>query len=213
MQISRFDKIRPLLVLIHENLNKSDVYHVIQTISYNQSKTLFPKMVVGVYMRFQDTFDMQSLSCLHDSRNDNYVLYHLALLVFVLTIMIPINLHLTKLPLQITSILFAVGFLSLFMIARNEKIGLGLLKFMKIGTTRSPELLHPVNTYESSSKKIQHSDFNSYDIYEDPIVLLQNFVDDLSRRHKENMDWETLDSFRRLSDRVSQLVEVKAYDE
>ena len=157
---------------------------------------------------------MQSLSCLHDSRNDNYVLYHLALLVFVLTIMIPINLHLTKLSLPITSILFAVGFLSLFMIARNEKIGLGLLKFMKIGVARSPELLHNVNTCKSStSKKIQHTDFNSYDIYEDPIILLQNFVDDLSRRHKENMDWATLDSFRKLSDRVSQLVEVKAYDE
>ena len=157
---------------------------------------------------------MQSLSCLHDSRNDNYVLYHSALLVFVLTIMVPINLHLTKLPLPITSILFAIGFLSLFMIGRNEKIGLGLLKFMKIEATRSPELLHHVNTYKSStSKKTQHTDFNSSDICEDPIVLLQNFVDELSRRHKENMDWATLDSFRRLSDRVSQLVEVKAYDE
>jgi hypothetical protein len=156
---------------------------------------------------------MNSLSCLHDSRNDNYVLYHLALLVFVLTIMIPINLHLTKLSLPITAILLAVGFLSLFMIARNEKIGLGLLKFMRIGEgARSSEPLQHVNTYKgsTSSKKIQHTDFNSADIHQDPIVLLQNFVDELSRRHKENMDWTTLDSFRRLSDRVSQLVEVKA---
>src|SRR5690349_5913009 len=104
---------------------------------------------------------MQSLSCLHDSRSNNYALYHSALLVFVLTIMIPINLHLTKLSLPITSILFAVGFLSLFMITRNEKIGLELLKFMRIGRARLPEPTQQVNTFHSStSKKIQHTDFH-----------------------------------------------------
>ena len=140
----------------------------------------------------------------------------MALLVFVLTIMIPVNLHLTKLSLPITAVLFAVGFLSLFMIARNEKIGLGLLKFMRIGKeTRSPELLQHVNIYNdsTSSKQIQRTDFDSGDIHQDPIILLQKFVDELSIRHKENMDWTTLDSFRRLNERVSQLVEVKAYDE
>jgi hypothetical protein len=158
---------------------------------------------------------MNPLSCLHDSRNDNYVLYHSALLVFVLTVMIPVNLHLTKLSLPITSILFAVGFLSLFMIARNEKTGLGLLKFMKVGVARSSEPLQHANTHKGfhSSKKIQRTDFDSSDIHQDPILLLQSFVDELSRRHKENMDWSTLDSFRKLSDRVSQLVEVNAYDE
>jgi len=159
---------------------------------------------------------MQSLSCLHDSRSDNYVRYHLALLVFVLTIMIPLNLHLTKLSLPITTILFAAGFLSLFMIARNEKIGLGLLNFMRIGkgSELSESSLH-LNTYKgsTSSKKTQHSDFNSSDIYQDPLILLQKFVDELSMRHKENMDWTTLDSFRKLSNRVSDLVEVKVYDE
>ena len=155
---------------------------------------------------------MNSLSCIHDSKNDNYVLYHSALLVFVLTVTIPINLHLTKLSVPITAILFAVGFISLFMIARNEKIGSGLLKFMRIGASSSEPLQH-TNTYGFTSKKIQPTDFDSSDIHQDPIVLLQNFVDELSIRHKENMDWSTLDSFRKLSDRVSQLVEVKAYDE
>lgn len=156
---------------------------------------------------------MNSLSCIYDSKNDNYVLYHSALLVFVLTITIPINLHLTKLSFPITGILFAVGFISLFMIARNEKIGLGLLKFMRMGVISSEPLQH-ANTYNDfTSKKIQPTDFDSYDIHQDPIVLLQDFVDELSIRHKENMDWSTLDSFRKLSDRVSQLVEVKAYDE
>lgn len=153
---------------------------------------------------------MSSLTCLHDSRNDNYVLYYSALLIFVLTIMIPMNLQLAKFSFPIAIILFTIGFLSLFMIARNEKVGLGLLKFIRIGGgLRSSELLQHVNTYKSSTlpEKIQHTHLISTDIYQDPIVLLQNFVDELSRKHKENMDFTTLDSFCRLNDRLSQLVE------
>lgn len=153
---------------------------------------------------------MNSLSCLHDSRNNNYVLYHLALLVFVITIIIPMNFHLTKLSFPITATLFAVGFLSLFMIARNEKIGLELLKFMRIEKRKSSESLLQVHTYKNSlSKKIHHNDFDSTNIHQDPIILLQNFVEEISMRHKEDMDWSTLESFRRLSDRVSQLGDVK----
>ena len=156
---------------------------------------------------------MNALSCLHDSRNSNYVLYHLALLVFVITIIIPMNLHLTKLSFPITTTLFAVGFLSLFMIARDEKIGSEFLKFMRIEKRRSSEPLQQVHVYKNStSKKIHHIHSDSTDIHQDPIILLQNFVEELSKRHEENMDWSTLESFRRLSDRVSQLGEQKAYD-
>lgn len=154
---------------------------------------------------------MHSLSCIHDSRNDNYVLYHSALLVFVLTIIIPVNLHLTKLSAPVTGILFAVGFLSLFMIVRNEKIGMEWLKFIRVEKrSKTSEPLEQVYTYKNSApKKIQHIHPNS-DIHQDPIVLLQSFIDELSMRHKENMDWTTLESFRKLSDRVAKLVEAKS---
>jgi hypothetical protein len=141
---------------------------------------------------------MKSLSCLHNSQNEKYVLYYSALLVFALTVIIPINLQFMKLSFAATAILFAIGFLSLFMIARNDKAGFGLLKSLRI--ERGSNLL---------SQKIQHPHFNSTDSYQDPIVLMQNFVDELSRRRHEKIDWTTLDSFHMLNARLLQLVEAK----
>jgi hypothetical protein len=112
--------------------------------------------------------------------------------------MIPINLHLTRLSFAATAILFAFGFLSLFMIARNDKVGFGLLKSLRIGDSN---LL---------SQKIQHPHFDSTDNYHDPIVLLQNFVDEINMRHNEKTDWTTLDSFRMINVRLSQLAGVKS---
>ena len=145
---------------------------------------------------------MKSLTCLYDTQNENYILYHSALLVFVLTVIIPINLQLTRFSFAATVILFATGFLSMFMIARNDKVGFGLLKSLRIKKGS-----------DALSQKMQYSHFNSVDDYQDPIVLMQNFVDELSRRHHEEMDWTKLDSFRTLNARLAQLVEVKAYDE
>jgi hypothetical protein len=145
---------------------------------------------------------MKSLTCLYDSQNEKYILYHSALLVFVLTVVIPINLQLTRFSFAVTTILFAIGFLSLFMIVRNDKVGFGLLKSLRI--EGGSNLL---------SQKMPYPHFNSADNYQDPIVLMQNFVDELSKRHHEERDWTTLDSFRMLNARLAQLVEVKAYDE
>jgi hypothetical protein len=140
---------------------------------------------------------MKSLTCLYDSQNEKYILYHSALLVFVLTVVIPINLQITKFSPTVTAILFAMGFLSLFMITRNDNVGFGLLKSLRIeGGTN---LL---------SQRIRHPHSNSADNYQDPIVLMQNFVDEVSRRHNEDMDWTTLGSFRMLNARLSQLVGV-----
>ncbi|HET6457494.1 MAG TPA: hypothetical protein VFG24_01275, partial [Nitrosopumilaceae archaeon] len=135
-------------------------------------------------------------------QNENYILYHSALLVFVLTVIIPINLQLTRFSFAATVILFATGFLSMFMIARNDKVGFGLLKSLRIKS--GSDVL---------SQKTQYSHLNSTDDYQDPIVLMQNFVDELSRRHHEEMDWTKLDSFRMLNARLAQLVEVKVHDE
>jgi len=84
------------------------------------------------------------------------------------------------------------------MIARNDKVGFGLLKSLRI---RGSDLL---------SQKIQHPHFNSTDNYQDPIVLLQNFVDEINIRPDEETDWTTLDSFRMINVRLSQLAGVKS---
>ena len=137
---------------------------------------------------------MKSISCLHDSQNEKYVLYHLALLVFVVTVIIPINFQFVRLSFVVTAILFAVGFLSLFMISRNDKVGFGLMKSLRM--ERGLNLL---------SQKIQKPQVSSADNYQDPIVLMQNFVDELSRRRHEKIDWTTLDSFQMLNTRLLQL--------
>jgi len=137
---------------------------------------------------------MKSLTCLYDTQNEKYLVYHSALLVFVLTVVIPINLQLTKLPFYVTGILFAAGFLSMFMIARNDKVGFGLLKSLRIEKRANVV-----------SQKIANSHSNSTDD-QDPIVLMQNFVNELSKRQHEEMDWTELDSFRMLNARLTQLV-------
>ena len=75
---------------------------------------------------------MRLLSPLCDSNNDSYTLFHLAVLVFTITVLIPINFHLAKLPSVAAPVFFSIGFIWLFMIVRNEKTGHGLLKCLGI---------------------------------------------------------------------------------
>jgi len=152
---------------------------------------------------------MNLLSCVHDSRKDNYVLYYSSLLVFAIIAIIPINLHLTRFSFPITAILFTIGFFSLFMVARNEKVGFGLLKFLRIEARQKKSMRswQHVSMYANSamSTKTQYAP-NPIEELEEPILLLQNFIKELSRRHEERMDWTTLDSFRILNERIEQLV-------
>lgn len=151
-----------------------------------------------------------------DSRKKNYVTYHAALLIFTVATIIPINLHLARLSFPIPIILFGVGFFSLFMIARNEKVGFGLVKFLRIDARSKKSFVVPLEQmdtygYSTLSEKIQYVPFTAEN-YEEPIVLLRDFIDELTRKHEEKMDWTTLDSFRKLNARVEKLV-VKTNDE
>ncbi len=149
---------------------------------------------------------MNSLSFLHDSRNENYVLFHLALLVFTITVMIPINLKLTTLAFPVPVIILAIGFIPLFMIARNEKVGLELIKTIRFSRNdKSFKSLYDVNHDSRAYEKMQNVNSNLNDNYQDPIILLENFVNELHVRHKENMDLATLDSFRILSVKLSEM--------
>lgn len=154
---------------------------------------------------------MKGLSCLYDSRNNNYALYHSALLVFTITVLLPLNLHFTKLPFYITAVLFAMGFISLFMVARSEKVGYGLQKFIKIPVYEKPSskplLKNNLGTYSIKQKNIE-TQFDSIPDLQEPLVLLSNLIKEICIKHEENMDLETLDSFRRLNTKLSQLVEI-----
>jgi len=158
---------------------------------------------------------MKGLSCLYDSRNNNYTLYHSALLVFTTTILLPMNLHFTKLPFYITGVLLAVGFISLFMIVRSEKVGSGLQKLVKIPvfekSSPKPSLENNPSTYSIVHKNIE-TPFDSTPNLQEPLDLLSNLIEEISIKHKENMDLETLDSFRKLNTKLLQLVEINAND-
>lgn len=121
------------------------------------------------------------------------------------------NLHFTKLPFYITSVLFAVGFISLFMVARNEKVGHGFQKYIKIPVFEKPSpgsLLNNQYT-ESVSHKNMETQFDSTSDLQEPLDLLSNFIKDISVKHQENMDLETLNSFSKLNTKLTQLIAVK----
>jgi len=159
---------------------------------------------------------MSLLSVMSDSRKKNYVLYYSALLVLTIITIIPISLQLTKFSFPITTVLFSIGFFSLFMVARNERVGIGLLKFLKIYDRTKKYSVPWIRVYADSIpisyEKLDQVDPYHINDYEEPIALLHNFVKDVTIRHKENMDWTTLDSFRKLNARVEKL-RIKAYDE
>src|SRR3989442_15373840 len=87
------------------------------------------------------TKSMASLSSLYDSCHEKYPIYHSGILAFVITVCLPLNIGLSKLPTVGVSVLFLTGFVSLFMLARNEQVGLSLLCHLRI-PSRKKALQH-----------------------------------------------------------------------
>jgi hypothetical protein len=125
------------------------------------------------------------------------------------------NLHFTKLPFYITDVLFAAGFISLFMVARSEKVDYGLQKFIKIPVFEKPSpkpvLENNMSTYSLEHKNMEVQ-FDSTQDLQEPLDLLSNFIEEISIKHNEKMDLETLDSFRKLNTKLSRLMEIKTND-
>jgi hypothetical protein len=148
---------------------------------------------------------MRLLSPICDSDNDSYILFHLAVLVFTITVLIPINFHLAKLPSVAALAFFAVGFASLFMIARNEKTGQGLLKCLGIGKHVKQNVLQEqfdaIRKRDPALEELQHDDDFATNCV-DLVTLLQNFIDDVKKAHGHQMDYATLDSFSHLKKRL-----------
>lgn len=131
---------------------------------------------------------MSVLSSLYDARNERYPIYHSGVLAFVITTCLPLNLGISKLPVIDVFLLLSAGFLSLFMLARNEYVGQGLLAHLMIGK-------------QAKSAQKQHANLmvkrvgarsNEYKKHDnDPFSLLQNIVEQIIITHDEQMDLET----------------------
>ena len=153
---------------------------------------------------------MKALSCCYDSRNDGYILCHTALLIFTITVMIPMNFQLTRLPPVVSLLIFSLGFLSLFMIVRNEMVGGKLLKHLSMG--ERIRLIRPSNSLfqvqrerNSTLSEDPHPDANSIKNCEDLMMLLHNFVEELRITYSNRMNITTQDSFRKLQNRLLEI--------
>ncbi len=132
---------------------------------------------------------LQPLVSLYRPSNYNYPVYYSAVLLFVITIVVPLTLGLTQLPLAYSTLVFAVGFISLFMLVRNEEAGVALLTFLRIRKT------------EDHSKKFSYFKTNRYDKHkinsddneanQIPFELVQARVEQMVATHEDHIDLAT----------------------
>ena len=128
---------------------------------------------------------MSVLSPLYDARNERYPIYHSGILAFVITTCLPLNLGISRLPVMDVFLLLSVGFLSLFMLARNERVGQSLLAHLRIGKqAKSIQKLQSM-----TNPGVATNTCKKYD--PDPFSLLQNVVEQIIIMHDEHMDLET----------------------
>jgi hypothetical protein len=81
---------------------------------------------------------MVLLEFLYDARNEKYPICHSGILTFVITTCLPINIGMSRLPPIDVFMLLIAGFVSLFMLARNEKVGLGILNHLRVKKLQRP---------------------------------------------------------------------------
>ena len=132
---------------------------------------------------------MAGLSLLYDSREDGYPLFYSGVLTFAITICLPLNLGLSKMDPIAAFAIFAAGFVSLFMLARNPKAGLELLNHIHIGHKRrvSPPVRQTIQYGPSPRPKPQLET-----IPQDPFPYLQNMIESIvSHNEYEQMDPDT----------------------
>ena len=158
-----------------------------------------------LYIKFLQWHSMKMLSLFHDKQNEEYVVYHSAILTFIITVMIPMNFGFTKLPLPLTGLLLLFGFSSLFMITYNEKVGHALLRSLHVSPKSSS---HIESSFEFERKKRESemlpqsfsklsNNKTSYKI-QDPISTLQSSIKKIMIEHNRNMDKATRSSFSKL---------------
>jgi hypothetical protein len=132
---------------------------------------------------------MAGLSLLYDSHDTGYPLFYSGVLTFAITICLPLNLGLSKMSPIAAFAIFAAGFVSLFMLARNPKAGLELLNHIHIGPKRqvSPPIRQTIQYRPTPRSKTQLET-----IPQDPFPYLQNMIESIVHQNEyEQMNPDT----------------------
>ena len=131
---------------------------------------------------------MALLESLYNAGKEKYPIYHSGILAFVITTFLPLNFGLSRLPPLEVFLLLIVGFASLFMLARNEKVGNGFLHHLKIKKYNYDFIATESTTRQSNS-------FRTLSSHEDPpqdlLILLQNVFEHIIITHDDDMDLST----------------------
>src|SRR5437870_1178882 len=130
---------------------------------------------------------MAPLSSLYDSANEKYPIYHSGILAFVVTVCLPLNIGLSKVPTVGVPVLFLTGFVSLFMLARNDKVGMSLLSHLRIRQgnkfVHTEQQLVTAHMIQSTAESV-HPAY----VDQDPFVMLENVVEYIVITHNDHLD-------------------------
>ena len=134
---------------------------------------------------------MKSLTSLYDARSEKYPIYHSGILAFVITTCLPLNVGISRLPVMDVIALLLAGFVSLFMLARNDQVGMGLLNHLRI-----PDRKQTVQFYKRPSGKTMERFTDRKlsqveTLKQDPFTLIQNALEHIITTHDEHLDSTT----------------------
>jgi predicted DNA repair protein MutK len=132
---------------------------------------------------------MVLLEFIYDARNEKYPIYHSGILVFVIIIFIPLNLGLSRLPPAATFLLLIAGFTSLFMLVRNEKVGLAFLNHLRVTKQKKALQTELVGLESSVYEKNKSKEYGGSK--QASFILLQNIVERITIASDEHLDLET----------------------
>ena len=134
---------------------------------------------------------MKSLTSLYDARSEKYPIYHSGILAFVITTCLPLNVGISRLPVIDVIGLLLAGFVSLFMLARNDQVGLGLLNHLRIPdrkqAVRFDKRLSGKNMEIVADRKLAQLET----LKQDPFTLTQNALEYIITTHDEHLDSAT----------------------
>ena len=132
---------------------------------------------------------MAILSSLYDTRETGYPLFYSGVLTFAITACLPLSLGISKLPPFVAFAIFAAGFVSLFMLARNPQVGLDLLTHIHVSPKRKDSVLVQ-RTMKNTP--VPHTKLLLETQPQDPFPYLQNMISSIVRNDEfEAMDPET----------------------
>ena len=132
---------------------------------------------------------MATLSSLYDTHDTGYPLFYSGVLTFAITTCLPLNLGISKLPAFAAFAIFAAGFVSLFMLARNPEVGIDLLAHIHVSPKRKDSILVKQTMKHTT---VQHPKLQLDIPPQDPFPYLQNMISSIvSNNQFTEMDPET----------------------